>query len=803
MPKVGEAWYELSAKDAELLASLNRSEGKIKQAGTTAEHAFTGNAKKGADEFGNAVEGAGKKSSGFGSAVSQMSTGVLMGVGQAAFMGITSAVGGLTSAVIGGASDWNENISKSGVVFGQFAGTITDFARTAPQQLGITQSAALGAASTLGNLFVSLKLGQEPAAEMSKGLVQLASDLASFNNVDPAEALDALRSGLVGETEPLRRFGVNMNDATLTAKALELGLISSVKEGLTPAAKAQAAYALILDQTKTAQGDFARTSDGFANQQRIANAVLADGLARLGQKILPVLVAIMPKLIDGVTFFFDAIDTGAKIGETFVNDFLMPAIKFGQDLISLFLGPALPATEALGAAFVVFAGATVVGAVTTGMSSIILKGTELIASFKAIATQATESAAVARLAWAGAIAAPLVVLPAAQDAFNALGDALHGVFGPNSTVFFSNLDAVAAAAKAAAPPVREVATGFVDMAAQGAANNAMLAGLTKHVTETIPKVQTFGNAFAQGREHVSHFAQDAEEMLNHIPEAAGEAGRKTDREFAAGIRERREEPLDAFNDLVELLKHPMTVTHETARLIGQLTGEKLAEGLTSKDPVIRNAANGVRNTIIDRLEELEPHTGTITSKAMAEIVAGMSSADPKIRAASFAIYNAAKTGPDKLTENAKGWAERAGAAYASGLYASANNIAVAASAAVRGARQIFAAASPPGPESPLHEIDKWGFRTGQTYADNLARGLRQTGGVSEALGGAASILNPVSPASVSSAMAGAPGGASFTGPLIAIENFTGDQASVDRLMDALTDRLRQLIPTRSLGVDAA
>ena len=122
---------------------------------------------------------------------------------------------------------------------------------------------------------------------MSTSVVELAGDLASFNNVSPQEALEALRSGLVGETEPLRRFGVNINDAALKAQALKDGLIKSTKEGLTPAQKAQAAYSLIMEQTKTAQGDFARTSDGMANKTRIASAQFKDAAASLGNDLLP------------------------------------------------------------------------------------------------------------------------------------------------------------------------------------------------------------------------------------------------------------------------------------------------------------------------------------------------------------------------------------------------------------------------------------------------------------------------------------------------------------------------------------
>lgn len=199
----------------------------------------------------------------------------------------TAVVAAFVGKAIGAASDLNETLSKTSVVFGDNADAVKAWSKTSATSLGMSQDAAAGAAATYGNLFVSLGLAQKPAAEMSMKLVTLAGDLASFNNVDPAEALDALRSGLTGETEPLRRFGVNINDATLRQQALKMGLISTTKDALSPAVKAQASYALILEQTTTAQGDFARTSDGLANQMRILNAQWVDAQAGIGQALLP------------------------------------------------------------------------------------------------------------------------------------------------------------------------------------------------------------------------------------------------------------------------------------------------------------------------------------------------------------------------------------------------------------------------------------------------------------------------------------------------------------------------------------
>jgi phage-related protein len=195
-------------------------------------------------------------------------------------------VGEFLKESVTAASDVSESTSKVGVVFGQASQSVLDFASKSAAAMGMSRGQALEATGTFGNLFRALNLGQGQSADMSTSLVKLAGDLASFNNVDPAVALDALRSGLVGETEPLRQFGVNMNAATLKQEALKLGLDASGPT-LSAAVQAQAAYALILDQTSLAQGDFTRTGQGLANQQRIMSAQFADLQANVGAVLVP------------------------------------------------------------------------------------------------------------------------------------------------------------------------------------------------------------------------------------------------------------------------------------------------------------------------------------------------------------------------------------------------------------------------------------------------------------------------------------------------------------------------------------
>ena len=204
------------------------------------------------------------------------------------------------------ASSLEESQSKVNVVFGDSAGVVNEFAATSAQAFGITKQAALEATGTFGNLLQAFGTGKGQAAEMSTTLIGLAADLASFNNTGIEDAIQALRSGLSGETEPLKRFGVAINDVRLKQEAVTLGLYDG-KGALDINAKTQAAYALILKDTSLAQGDFARTSDGFANQMRILKASLSDAATELGTILLPYfkqfVIYVNQNIIPGVLMF--------------------------------------------------------------------------------------------------------------------------------------------------------------------------------------------------------------------------------------------------------------------------------------------------------------------------------------------------------------------------------------------------------------------------------------------------------------------------------------------------------------------
>ncbi len=223
-----------------------------------------------------------------GKSVDKLASG-MQRFGRAMTLGVTLPIAAAGVVAVKAASDLNESITKTQAVFGKSAKAMLKWSETSATAMGMSRQQALEASATFGNLFIAMKLPQKGAVDMARGLTLLAADIASFNNVPIEEALAALRSGLTGEIAPLRRFGVNLTDATLKEKAFAMGLTKTTVGALKPAAKAQAAYALIMEQTATTQGDFARTSEGLANKTRILRAQLTDIAAKLGTELLPVI----------------------------------------------------------------------------------------------------------------------------------------------------------------------------------------------------------------------------------------------------------------------------------------------------------------------------------------------------------------------------------------------------------------------------------------------------------------------------------------------------------------------------------
>ena len=198
------------------------------------------------------------------------------------------------------ASDFNETINKTNIIFGEASTEIKAFADTAAEALGLSKQAALDAAGTMGSFGKAAGLAGTDLSNFSTQMVTLSGDLASFHNANPADVALALGAALRGESEPIRKYNVLLNDAAIKAQAMKMGLYDG-NGALDAQAKILATQQVILQQTSDAQGDFGETAGSAANQQRILKAQTDNAKVSIGQAFLPILETVLPVLVTFAT----------------------------------------------------------------------------------------------------------------------------------------------------------------------------------------------------------------------------------------------------------------------------------------------------------------------------------------------------------------------------------------------------------------------------------------------------------------------------------------------------------------------
>jgi hypothetical protein len=232
------------------------------------------------------------------------------GLVSAAFASIK--VGGFLKDAIGEASDYGETVSKSANVFGaKLQPAILAFAKTAPRAFGLSETAALSATAQFGNMFQQLGFTGDAAAKASTNLIKTAADLGSFNNVDPSDVLERIGASLRGEFDSLQQLIPNINAARVETEALAATGKKAAKD-LTAQEKAQATLAIIQKDGALAANDFAETSGGLANQQRILSATVDTLQARLGTALLPTVTKVVTYLAANAEPAFNRVEAAVR-----------------------------------------------------------------------------------------------------------------------------------------------------------------------------------------------------------------------------------------------------------------------------------------------------------------------------------------------------------------------------------------------------------------------------------------------------------------------------------------------------------
>lgn len=217
-----------------------------------------------------------------------------------AYFSLQSIIGTMKQAVEY-ASDLAEVQNVVDVTFGSAAQQINEWSQAALDVYGINEVTAKQYTGTMGAMLKSSGLAGGSILEMSTNLTGLAADMASFYNLDTDTAFEKIRSGISGETEPLKQLGINMSVANLEAYAMSQGISEAYSE-MSQAEQTTLRYNYLLQVTADAQGDFARTSSSYANQIRLLSENWTEFTGKIASYIIPQLEKLIYKLNNAVTW---------------------------------------------------------------------------------------------------------------------------------------------------------------------------------------------------------------------------------------------------------------------------------------------------------------------------------------------------------------------------------------------------------------------------------------------------------------------------------------------------------------------
>lgn len=211
-------------------------------------------------------------------------------LGRAA-VGATAALTGIVAGAtmcVNAAGDLQQSIGGVETVFGSSSGKMLGWAKNAASSAGLSENAYNEMATTIGSQLQNMGMAQEASAEKTNSLIGLGADLSSMFGGTTTQAVDALSSALKGEMDPIEKYGISLNDATLKAKAQSMGLGDLYAAG-DRNAKMQATLAAITDMSGKSVGNFAKEADTAQGQQARMTAQFDNAKAALGQSFLPAL----------------------------------------------------------------------------------------------------------------------------------------------------------------------------------------------------------------------------------------------------------------------------------------------------------------------------------------------------------------------------------------------------------------------------------------------------------------------------------------------------------------------------------
>jgi len=220
-------------------------------------------------------------------------------VGTTAFAGVAVGVNSAMQEAAKAEGTWN----KFNTVFGEGADNMRGFVEDIREEMPTATHEIARMAADLQDLLIPMGLARDEAQGLTKGALDLANKIAAFNDADPTEVLEAMKSGFVGSSEPLRRFGIDARETALEATALKEGLIEEgqtfrdLEPEILSAVRAQALMVQMTNQSADAISGFEDNQDSFIRRQQELGATFKDIKRTLGEVFLPIVDDLLQKYV--------------------------------------------------------------------------------------------------------------------------------------------------------------------------------------------------------------------------------------------------------------------------------------------------------------------------------------------------------------------------------------------------------------------------------------------------------------------------------------------------------------------------
>ena len=314
--RLGDAVLELRTDDAAFTRGIRKAEAQVKR-------------------LGRAFDDVGRKAQRIGRQLATFVTLPIIAIGVAS---------------VKTASDIQEMQNLFAVTFGSAADDVEEWAKRTAKATNRSRFELQRTAADFAAFLKPLGVAPDAIEPMSTALTQLVTDIASFRNQTDQEVFTRLFSGLAGETEAVRRLGIDIGEAAIKQELLNQGFKGTAAEA-TQGVKAMARFALIMRQTTDAQGDAARTSESFENQTKALGATITDVRVEIGQRLLPVATRLVQRIRElGVRFL--ALSGNVKSGTVAVVGLIavVGPLIFALGLVTRAIGFAIGGLAFLGPA---------------------------------------------------------------------------------------------------------------------------------------------------------------------------------------------------------------------------------------------------------------------------------------------------------------------------------------------------------------------------------------------------------------------------------------------------------------------